>query len=418
LLSKTLSKIRASLPLIIMLTITFLSTISMTIVLPILPFIVQNHVHDAKSVALWVGVLVTVFAVCALVSAPVLGALSDRIGRKPVLVLSLLGSAVGYVLFGIAGGVGVLVLSRVIDGVTAGDRPVVMAYLADITPPEERAAQFGLVGAVGGVGFMIGPAMGGLLAHFGLAAPVFVAAAITVLTALISAFVLPETVTRKRRAEKLTIETPHPLQTMRDAFRHSDLRPLLIALALAAIPFSFYVMNVSVLAKDSISWGPTRIGLLVSVIGVLDIVIQGGLVRFLVPRIGEHRVAFMGLVGQAVGCAMLALVGSFLPLTLVFIVGVLLFGAAEGGTNAAVQGLISRSVPDDEQGALAGGLGSIESATQVIVPLLGSFLYSRLGAGVPYALGVVFLLSAIAFIWPLLARARQAPPRATEGEPA
>jgi DHA1 family tetracycline resistance protein-like MFS transporter len=372
-LSNTLSKIRSSLPLIIMLTIVFLSVISMTIVLPILPFIVQKYVHGTKDIGLWVGVLVTVFAACAFFSAPVLGALSDRIGRKPVLVVSLLGSAVGYVLFGIAGGLWVLVLSRVIDGVTAGDRPVAMAYLADITPPEERAAQFGLVGAVGGVGFMVGPAVGGLLTHFGLAAPVFVAAAITVLTAIISAFVLPETITREKRAARLTVETPHPIQTIRDALRHPDLRPLLIALMLAAIPFTFYGMNVAVLAKDSLVWGPMQIGLLVSVIGVLDIIIQGGLVRFLVPRIGEHRVALVGLVGQAVGCAMLALVGSFLPLPLVFIVGVLLFGAAEGGTNAAVQGLISRSVPDDEQGALAGGLGSIESATQVwAAPISGT----------------------------------------------
>jgi DHA1 family tetracycline resistance protein-like MFS transporter len=266
----TRAKIRSKLPLIILLTITFLSVISMTIVLPILPFIVQKYVHGTKDVGLWVGVLVTVFAACAFFSAPVLGALSDRVGRKPVLVVSLLGSAVGYVLFGIAGGLGVLVLSRVIDGITAGDRPAVMAYMADITPPADRAAQFGLAGAVGGVGFMIGPAVGGLLAHFGLAVPVFVAAAVTVLTAIISAFVLPETLTAEKRAEKQTVETPHPIQTLRDAFSHPDLRPLLIALALAAIPFSFYVMNVSVLAKDSIAWGPTQIGLLVSVIGVLD----------------------------------------------------------------------------------------------------------------------------------------------------
>ena len=114
----TLAKIRSKLPLIIMLAIVFLGTISMTIVLPVLPFIIQNHVHDAKNVALWVGVLETVFSACALVSAPILGALSDRIGRKPVLVVSLLGSAVGYVLFGIAGGLAILVVSRVIDGIS------------------------------------------------------------------------------------------------------------------------------------------------------------------------------------------------------------------------------------------------------------------------------------------------------------
>ena len=404
-----LAKIRSKLPLIIMLAIGFLSTISMTIVLPVLPFIIQNHVHDAKHVALWVGVLEAVFSACALFSGPLLGALSDRIGRKTVLVVSLLGSAVGYVLFGIAGGLGILVVSRIIDGITAGDMAVSMAYLADITPPEERAAQFGLAGAVGGVGFMFGPAVGGLLAHFGYSVPVFVAAAITVLIALISAFVLPETVTAEKRAAKLAVESPHLLQTIRDAFDHPDLRPLLIALTFAAVPFGFFALNASVLAKDAIAGGPTQIGLLVSVIGVLDIVIQGGLVRFLVPRIGEHRVALVGLVGQAVGCGLLALVGSFLPLPLVFVVGVLLFGAAEGGTNAAVQGLISRSVPDDEQGALAGGLGSIQSLTGMLVPLLGGWAYSSLGPSVPYALGVLFLFAAIAFIWPLLGRALPAP---------
>ncbi|MDR3686570.1 MAG: MFS transporter [Coriobacteriia bacterium] len=407
----SLAKVRSKLPLIIMLAIGFLSTISMTIVLPVLPFIIQNHVHDAKNVALWVGVLEAVFSACALFSGPLLGALSDRIGRKPVLVVSLLGSAAGYVLFGLAGGLGILLVSRIIDGITAGDRAVSMAYLADITPPEERAAQFGLAGAVGGIGFMFGPAVGGLLAQFGYSVPVFVAAAITVLIALISMFVLPETITAEKRAAKLEVESPHLLQTIRDAFDHPDLRPLLFALTLAAVPFGFFALNASVLAKDAIAWGPTQIGLLVSVIGILDIVIQGGLVRFLVPRIGEHRVAIGGLLGQVVGCGLLALVGSFLPLPIVFIVGVLLFGAAEGGTTAAVQGLISRSVPDDEQGALAGGLGSIQSLMGMLVPLLGGWAYSRLGESVPYALGVLFLLSAIALIWPLLGRASSMPPK-------
>jgi len=221
--------------------------------------------------------------------------------------------------------------------------------------------------------------------------------------------VLPETVTAEKRAAKLTVENPHMLQTIRDAFSHPDLRPLLIALTLAAVPFGFFALNASVLAKDSIAWGPTQIGLLFSVIGVLDIVIQGGLVRFLVPRMGEHRVAIAGLMGQVVGCGLLALVGWFLPLPQLFIVGVLLFGAAEGGTNAAVQGLISRSVPDDEQGALAGGLGSIQSLTGMLVPLLGGWAYSRLGAAVPYALGVLFLISAIALMWPLVGTTMTAP---------
>lgn len=218
---------------------------------------------------------------------------------------------------------------------------------------------------------------------------------------------LPETLTAARRSAKLEVKAPRPLQTLRDAFSHPDLRPLLIAMALAAVPFTFYVLNVSVLAKDAISWGPTQIGLLVSVIGVMDIVIQGGLLRFLISRMGEHGVAVAGLIGQAVGCGMLALVGWMLPLPVLFIVGTLVIGAGQGVTMPAVDGLMSCAVPDDEQGALAGGLMSIQSAVQMLVPLAGGFLYARVGRAVPYGLGVLFLVAACAFIWPLIARVRQ-----------
>lgn len=408
--SAVLARLRAQLPLFMLLTITFLTAISFTIVVPILPFVVQDHVHDARDIALWVGVLEAIFSACALVSAPVLGALSDRVGRKPVLISSLLGTAIGYVLFGVGGGLPMLVLSRLIDGVTAGDMPVAMAYVADITPPEDRAKQFGLIGAVGGAGFMIGPGLGGLLADFGLAVPVFAAAGLTALTALIAAAILPETITAEKRSTKIEVEKAHPLSTLRDAFSHPDLRPLLLALTLAGIPFTFYALNVSVLAKDAIAWGPTRIGVLVSVIGVLDIIIQGGLLRIGIDRLGEHGVALVGLVGQAIGCAMLAFVGWLLPLPWVLIVGTLAFGAGQGGTQAAIDGLMSSAVPDDEQGALAGGLHSIQSGIQMLVPLIGGWLYARIGQAIPYGLGVVFLLAAIALMWPLLVRARAVAP--------
>jgi DHA1 family tetracycline resistance protein-like MFS transporter len=136
-------------------------------------------VSDPSTLALWVGVLQSAYALCAFISAPYLGALSDRVGRRPILVISLLGSAAGYVLFGIGGAIWVLVVSRMTDGVTAGNAAVIFAYVADVTHPKERAARFGLLGAVGGIGFIAGPALGGLLANFGLATPVFVTAGIT-----------------------------------------------------------------------------------------------------------------------------------------------------------------------------------------------------------------------------------------------
>ena len=180
------------LPLVIILAVSFLSTVGMALVFPVLPFLVGSHIGDAGSTAFWVGILEAVYAACAFVAAPFLGALSDRIGRRPVLIVSLIGSAIGWVLFGLGGALWVLFFARIVDGLTAGDMSVAFAYLADITAPEDRARRFGLAGAIGGVGFLVGPAIGGLLASVSLAAPMFAAAAVSVLTAILAAVVLPE----------------------------------------------------------------------------------------------------------------------------------------------------------------------------------------------------------------------------------
>ena len=184
--------------LLLIFVIAFLNTASATIVMPVTPFIAQRFVHNPAALGLWVGVLASSYSLCALLAAPALGALSDRVGRKPVLLACLIGSAIGFVIFGIGGALWVLLLGRVIDGLTGGNISTIFAYLADVTPPAERAKRFGLAGAITGVGFMIGPAIGGLLAQFGLSAPVYVAAGITLLTAAIIAFALPESLDIER----------------------------------------------------------------------------------------------------------------------------------------------------------------------------------------------------------------------------
>ncbi len=171
---------------ITLISITMLNVIGMTVVLPVLPFVVQRYVDTPAHLAIWVGVLESVNALCAFLVAPLFGGLSDRFGRRPVIIVATLGAAVGFATFGIGGSIWVLLAGRIIQGITAGDMPALFAYAADITPPAERAKRFGLLGALNGVGFMIGPALGGLLAAIHVDLPVFVTAGIALVVATYS----------------------------------------------------------------------------------------------------------------------------------------------------------------------------------------------------------------------------------------
>ncbi len=255
--------------------ITMLTTAGMTVVLPILPFVVLRYVPGQSRLAVWVGILETVNALCAFQVAPLLGRVSDRFGRRPVIVLAGFGAAMGYLLFGIGGSIWVLLLGRIIQGLTAGDLPALFAYLADITPPEQRARRFGILGALSGIGTMIGPAVGGILATIDIALPVFVTAAIAAIIALLSVFLLPESLARENRTPSLQLTALHPLHVFREAFGRVELRRLMAAMIMVGLPFGFFVNNFSVLALDAIGWNATLIGLVTAAVGVVDIIIQG-----------------------------------------------------------------------------------------------------------------------------------------------
>ena len=388
--------------LLLIFVIAFLNTMGATIVMPVLPFIAQRYTQDPAAVALWVGLLASAYSLCSLLAAPALGALSDRLGRKPVLLVCLVGSAVGYVIFGIGGAIWVLLLGRVIDGLTGGNISTIFAYLADVTPPEERARRFGLAGAITGAGFMIGPAIGGVLAQFGLSTPVYVAAAFSLVTAGLSLFALPESLDPAHRTTTFTLADVHPLRAIGDALERPGLRPLLLGVLLISIPMAGLQTNVGVFAKDAISWGPTQVGLLLFGVGIIDIVVQGGLLRILLPRIGERGVVLAGLIGQGIGYTILTIVGTLVSLPWLFVVGVLLFSASEGGSGPAIQGLISSAVSHREQGWVMGALQSMNSGARVAGPLLAGALYAGLGHSAPYWFGLAVIAVLLVFAVPLL----------------
>ncbi len=390
---------------IMLIVLTMLSASGMTVVIPVLPFVVLRY-SDQPHLALWVGVLETVNALCAFIVAPILGRLSDRFGRRPVIIIAAFGAVLGFALFGIGGSIWVLLIGRIIQGLTAGDMPALFAYLADITPAEQRAKRFGLLGALTGIATMVAPALGGLLAAVNVDLPVFVTAGLALVSAVLAIFVLPESLAPANRSAKIDVKALHPFAVFRDAFVRKELRGLLIGFALSLIPFFMFINNFSVLALDSIQWNATQVGLVVAAVGIVDIAIQGALLPLLLPRIGERGVIIAGIVVQALGLGALALVGSLFAEPWLFVVGSLVMAAGQGASQASMDGVMSNSVGDDEQGWIAGVGQSLSSGVGMIAPLLAGALYATVGHSAPYWLGLLLMVAAAI----VLGRARFASP--------
>lgn len=379
---------------IMLIVLTMLTTAGMTVVLPVLPFVVLQHVAHESDLAVWVGVLEAVNGLCAFLVAPFLGRLSDRFGRRPVIIVAAFGAAFGMALFGIGGALWVLLLARIIQGATAGDLPALFAYLADITPPEKRAQRFGILGALSGIGTMVGPAVGGLLAAVSVTLPVFVTAGVSLVVAILSIFLLPESLKPENRISVIRLADLHPFAVFRQAFGRRELRGLMIGFGLLALPFGFFVNNFSVMAYDSIQWGPTTIGLLIAAVGIIDIIVQGALLGILLPRLGERGVIVSGIVTQAVGLIALGLVASIFAQPWLFIVGALTIAAGQGASQAAMDGAMSNAVGDDEQGWLGGATQSLNAAMSTVSPLIAGALYATVSHSAPYWLGAALMIVA------------------------
>ncbi|WP_231479911.1 MULTISPECIES: tetracycline efflux MFS transporter Tet(42) [unclassified Microbacterium] len=380
---------------IMLIVLTMLTVIGMTVVLPVLPFVVLQYVSHESDLAIWVGVLEAVNGLCAFLVAPFLGRLSDRFGRRPVIIVAAFGAAFSMALFGIGGAIWVLALARMIQGLTAGDLPALFAYLADITPPEQRAKRFGLLGALTGIGTMVGPGIGGLLAAVSIQLPVFLTSAVALTIAILSIFLLPESLKPGNRISAIRLRDVQPFAVFKEAFGRKELRGLMIGFGLLALPFGFFVNNFSVLALDSIQWGPTQIGLLTAAVGIIDILIQGVLLGILLPRIGERGVIISGIVAQMVGLAALAIVASIFAQPWVFIVGALMLAAGQGASQAAMDGAMSNAVGDDEQGWLGGATQSLNAAMGTAAPLIAGALYALVSHAAPYWLGVALMIVAV-----------------------
>jgi len=386
----------------------FLAIMGITIVIPVLPFIVGEYVPASK-IALWVSIILSIYAFCQFFAAPVLGAISDRVGRKPVLVFCLIGSSLGYLVFGIGGALWVLVLGRVIDGITGGDISTIFAYVADSTKPEERGRVYGILGGIGGIAFMVGPAIGGLAGQFSLSAPLFLAAGVVFITALWGIFFLPESLSAENRASHFDAKHLNPFAP----FAHvADSRKLATVFATSFLFFFAATMmqaNFSVYLKDLLSFGPGMVGIVLIGVGLMDILSQGFLSGKLMPIFGERRLAEIGLAINAVGFLLLGAI-AFFPSIPLLIAGVIVFNLGDGLYQPSANGLIANAAPAGMQGSIQGASQGTQSVARVIGPLVSAGVYA-LGASLPYAAGCFLVLVGFGVLMTMFG-ARPTPQRA------
>jgi DHA1 family tetracycline resistance protein-like MFS transporter len=365
------------------------------LVVPIVPSLVLKLSGlTISGASAWVGLLLTAFALMQFVCAPILGALSDRFGRRPVLLLSLSGICANYLLLAWAPSLAWLFLGRLIAGGTAANAATATAYIADVTPPAKRAGQFGLIGAMFGVGFVIGPAVGGLLGSYGLRLPFIAAAVLAGCNVLYGLFVLPESLPPERRRP---IEWSHvsPLGSLHVVMANSNLRRLAVAwgclwFALGALQSTFVLAN-----EARFGWDTSHNGMALAVAGLGSAVVQGFLVRRIVPALGERRAAMIGGVVVASGYLCMALA----PVGWVVMLGIVLqsIGAI---ASPSIQGLVSASAAAERQGETQGALSSVQGLTAIVSPLVASFVFSTFtGPGAPILLpGAPFLVSVLAYV--------------------
>lgn len=390
--------------LFILVMIAFLAATGLTIIIPVLPFIVEKYIGNPNELASTVGWLSSIYAICQFIAAPALGILSDRYGRRPILLICLIGSTIGYIVFGIGGALWVLILGRVIDGLTGGDFSVLAAYVADVTEPEERGKFYGYFGAAVGVGTIVGPVIGGFAATFGYNMPVFLSAGFTGIIVLLSLFFLPESLEKKYRKTRISLGELNPLKQLKDLLYTEGLRMIILLSVLYAIPFVILEFNFSVLVIDSLQADAGSIGLLFLVIGSIDIVVQGYLIGKLLPIFGERNLLMLGFVMQFFAYGLMAST-VFIHSPYLLIAGVAFFAASSGLIEPSITGLISRLVSAEKQGVVQGSNAGLRSLISVFGPIVGGLMYVQIGHASPYIMGACIMAIAAGIVLAVIPRA-------------
>jgi len=392
------------LPVLFLLITVSLDSIGIGIIMPVMPkLLIELGATDLSQAAIWGGVLATVFAVMQFLFGPTIGNLSDRYGRRPVLLISLAAMSVDYLIMGFAHALWVLMIGRIIGGVTSATHATANAYIADISAPDEKAQNFGLIGAAFGVGFILGPLIGGILGEFGSRAPFFAAAGLAGLNTLFGLLVLRETVTDEIR-RPFSWARANPVGGLKYIGKLPGITRLLLVYFFYNIAFFVYPSVWAYYTQERFGWEPAMIGVSLGVFGLMMAVVQGGLIRVIIPKFGEHYTVIMGLALNAMAFLVYALayegwqIFELAPLTAIGVIA-----------GPALQGIMSRTARPDQQGELQGLLTSISAVGVIISPLLmtGTFSYFTHDDAPIYFPGAPFVVSTLLVILSLILFSRR-----------
>jgi DHA1 family tetracycline resistance protein-like MFS transporter len=365
------------------------------LIIPVFPKLIEQLIHGGISEASkYGGWLTFAYAFMQFLFAPVLGNLSDKYGRRPVLLFSLTGFGIDYILLSIAPTIGWLFLGRIIAGITGASFTTATAYIADISTDENRAQNFGMIGAAFGLGFIIGPVIGGVLGQYGARLPFVVAAVLALLNALYGYFVLPESLGKENR-RPFSWKRANPLGSLIQLKKYPSMGGLIGALVLVYIAAHAVQSTWTFINIEKFQWTEAMIGYSLGMVGLLVAIVQGGLMRFINPLLGNEKSVYVGLTLYALGLLLFAF-ASQTWMMFVFLIPYCLGGIA----GPALQSIISGQVPSNEQGELQGALTSLMSLTSIVGPLVMTYLFAYFTknnapvhfAGAPFLLGAVLML--------------------------
>jgi len=369
--------------------VVFVDLLGFSIILPLLPYYARHF--DATPIE--VGLLISSYSICQFIASPILGDLSDRYGRRSILIYSQIGSLIGFLLMGLALHLPQpllwLFLARVIDGLSGGNLTVAQAYISDITKPEERAKYYGMViGVSFGLGFLIGPMLGGFLSRFGYDIPAYAAALFSFASMMATVFLLPESHEKQARESSGLISY---YTRAIEYLRIVELRRLLLIFFFMSLPFSLYVTMYPLFTDLQLRLSAEQAGYFLGLAGFLGIIWQGGVIGPLVKRIGDHRALVLGLVFSALGMSMLSLVDVWWKLIGVAIV----FSFGHGITRPPLTSILMTKAPPQRRGGVLGATTSIESFSRIIAPIMGGYIIEISPPAIGWIGGIFFTLAVL-----------------------
>ncbi len=369
-----------------------IDVIGFGIIIPVLPSLIQRLIHGSLSdAAPYAGFLLTAYSLMQFLFSPLIGNLSDKYGRRPILLFSLLGFGIDYLFLAIAPSMGWLFVGRVIAGITGASFTTASAYIADVSTPEKRAANFGLIGVAFGVGFILGPILGGFLGEYGVKLPFYAAAGLALINVIYGYFILPESLSLENRRQ-LDFKRCNPIGTLKQLSKYKAVFGLVFALFLISFASQSVQSTWAYYTMEKFGWGKRMEGYSLGAVGLMVGVVQGLLIRMIIPKFGQKKSIILGLLFYTIGLTLFAFANNSW-LMFAFIIPYSLGGIA----GPALQGYMSNGVPDNEQGELQGGLTSLFSLSAILGPLLmtSTFHYFTKKGAVIYFPGAPFIIGAI-----------------------